>query len=379
MAETTNPTAPDPQVAKPLRFAIIGVGAGIFKLHRPGLAAIGADIVGVSDVNQEMGRRRAAELGCPFYADSHEMLLQTQPEVVSIITPHPFHAPLAIDSMRAGAHVLVEKPIAIQVAEADKMVETARETGRLLAVNYQMRHRPEIQAIHRLIQEGSLGILQHVDMVATWLRTAAYYKSGGWRGTWSGEGGGVLMNQAPHNLDLLCYFFGLPSRVVGWTRTLLHPLETEDTAQAMLEWPDGLLGSLHISTAEAGQPERLEITGTHGFIQLTKDAFVLNQFERDLREHIIISPGGFDAIGWSPATVELAKGSGDHLAVYRNLQDAIRNGAPLTASGESARMSLELANSMIYSSYKRTEVQLPLDRQKYAALLEDLKANRVLA
>lgn len=357
-----------------LKHVIIGVGAGVLNMHRPGLALATTELVGVADINTEVGYQRAQELGCPFYADYRAMLAETKPNVAVIITPHPFHAPIAIDCLRAGAHVLVEKPVAIQVAEADAMVEAAARAGRLLAVNFQHRHRADVRTARRLIQEGALGKLQHVAMTAAWPRTTRYFTVVPWRGTWVGEGGGVLMNQAPHQLDILCYLFDLPERVVAWTRTALHRIETEDTVQAMMEWPSGLLGSLHISTAEVGCAERLEIVGTGGSLQLSKDGVLtFERLETDFRTFMTESDNPFSQPAKHIEAVELEAGSGDHLAVYQNLHEAILGGAPLTCDGLEGRKSLELANAMILSSHTGSAVTLPLDRQQYAALLNELQ------
>src|SRR5437764_953673 len=151
---------------------------------------------------------------------------------VAVLAPHPFHAALTLDCLAAGAHVLVEKPIAVQVAEADLMIEAAERAGRLLAVNLQHRTRSEIRTADKLIQSGRLGDIQRVEMVAIWTRTTSYYAQAGWRGTWQGEGGGVLMNQSSHSLDLVCHLVGQPGRVVAWNRTLFHAIETEDTSMA---------------------------------------------------------------------------------------------------------------------------------------------------
>lgn len=358
-----------------LRHVVIGIGAGVSGMHRPAWQLETVELVAGSDVNVEAGRRIADELGCAFYADHRAMLAETRPDVAVILAPHPFHASLAIDCLEAGCHVLVEKPMAVQVAEADAMIETAQRVGRLLAVNFQQRHRPEIQAARRLIQEGHLGNIQHLDMTAMWTRTAAYYRSGGWRATWAGEGGGVLMNQAPHDLDLICYLLGMPRKVFAWTRTLLHPIEVEDTVQAMLEWPNGAIGSVHASTAEAGIPQRLEIAGTGGSLQIAHGVITFLRAETDLRDFVVQCPERFAQPRLVPEPVELPTGSGDHVAVYRNFHDAILHGAALVADGVGGRMSLELANAMIYSSYTHSEVELPLDRQKYAALFKDLKAH----
>ncbi len=361
----------------PLKHVIIGIGAGVFGMHHPAWQLETVQVVAGSDVNAKSGRRNADALGCAFYTDHHTMLAETQPDVAVILTPHPLHAQIAIDCLEAGCHVLVEKPMAVQVAEADAMIEAAARAGRLLAVNFQQRHRPEIQAARRMIQEGHLGEIQHLDMTAMWTRTAAYYHSGGWRATWTGEGGGVLLNQAPHDLDIICYLLGMPKTVVAWTRTLLHPIETEDTVQAMLEWPNGALGSLHASTAEAGIPQRLEIVGTGGSLQVGHGVLTFQRTETDLREFVAQCPERFAQPKLIPTPVELEPGTGDHVAVYCNFHDAILHGAPLMADGVEGRMSLELANAMIYSSYTHSEVELPLDREKYAALFEDLKAHRL--
>ena len=182
-----------------LRHAVVGIGAGIFRSHSLGLGLEEVEVVGGSDVAPEPGQDRAEEWGCPFYPNHRQMLAETKPDVTVIITPHPFHAPIAIDALNAGSHVLVEKPIAIQVKDADAMIAAARANNRVLAVNYQYRQLPHVRAMKRLIDGGQLGRIQRVTGVFPWMRTAAYYRRGGWRGTWKGEGGGVLMNQAPHN------------------------------------------------------------------------------------------------------------------------------------------------------------------------------------
>ena len=207
-------------------------------MHLPALQQETVEVVGVTDRDEAVSRARAAELGCPSFPDYRAMLRETRPDVAVILTPHPLHAPMAIDALRAGCHVLVEKPLAVHVAEADAMIEAADDAGRILAVNFQQRLRPEVLRAVELVRSGGLGRVQHLDLAVTWPRTAAYYQLAAWRATWRGEGGGVLLNQAPHDLDLVCHLLGSPARVVAWTRTKLHAIETEDTVQAMLEWPD---------------------------------------------------------------------------------------------------------------------------------------------
>jgi predicted dehydrogenase len=356
-----------------LRFAVVGVGAGVLHLHRPSLQADGVELVGVCDLQSALGQQRAGELSCPFFRDHQEMLAETRPDAVVVLTPHPSHAPITLDCLAAGAHVLVEKPMAVQLSDADAMVEAAAAAGRLLAVSFQHRHRPEVRAARRLIQSGRLGQIQRVQMLAIWTRTARYYTRAAWRGTWAGEGGGVLMNQAAHNLDLVCHLAGQPARVVAWNRTTLHPIEAEDTSAALLEWSSGALGTLCLTTAQIGEPERLEIVGTRAALEIWRGGLRFLDSEVDLRTFAAETEDPFAAPTLSETSIDQPEGSGDHAAVYANFLQAIRAGTPLSCDGVEGRLSLELANAMIYSSQRGCPVDLPLDRAAYAALLDELR------
>ncbi len=360
-----------------MRFAVIGVGANVFNLHQRALEANRVELVGVSDINLAAAEQRAEDLGCPAFQDHRELLAQTRPDAVAVVVPHPFHATIAIDCLQAGAHVLVEKPIAVEVAEADRMIQAAAQAGRLLAVNLQHRTRDEIRAARKLIQDGRVGDLQRIQMTAIWTRTARYYQQAGWRGTWRGEGGGVLMNQSPHTLDVVCHLAGQPSRVMAWNRTLYHAIETEDTSLATFEWSSGALGSLFVSTAQAGEAERLEIAGTRGVLQLSRAGLQFWQSDTDLRDFLATSqdPFGKPALQEVPVEIEHQPGSGEHTAIYANFLAAIEHGTPLVADGAEGRLSLELANALIYSSQRNELVALPLDRPAYHTLLEDLRAS----
>lgn len=360
-----------------MRLGVIGVGANVFSMHARAIEAHAAaiEIVGVADINLAAAEQRAAQVhpGCPYFSDHRELLAKTRPDAVAIVTPHPFHAPIAIDCMRSGAHVLVEKPIAVEVAEADQMIAVAQETNRLLAVNLQHRTRPEIRAAKQLISEGSLGQIQRVQMTAIWTRTRRYYELAGWRGTWRGEGGGVLMNQSPHTLDVICHLAGQPSLVAAWNRTIFHTIETEDTSAAMLEWPNQAIGTLLVSTAQAGDAERLEIAGTRGVLQITNGNLAFRESSTDLHDFLAESENPFGKLTLDAREVPLDSGGGDHAAIYANFIDAVERGAALVADGSEARMSLELANALVYSSATSQHVALPLDREAYAVLMDRLQ------
>jgi len=362
-------------------YAIIGVGAAVFRHHEKALAALQIRPIAVSDINTLVGRRRAEMLGCTFYADPLQLLKEMHPDVVVILTPHPLHATLALESLQAGSHVLVEKPMAVQIAEADAMVEMAQRQRRLLGVVFQHRFHPEIRAASQLIREGHIGDIQHVEVTAVWPRTADYYRLSPWRGTWAGEGGGVLMNQAPHHLDLLCYLVGQPGRVFSWTRRLRHAIEAEDTVQASLEWPGGALGSLHISTAELDMTDTIKIVGTKGMLEIHQCGAAVNlyTFNRDARAFAEQSQQTAVQVTTHTVPLKLDSGGGTHIEVYRDFHQALLNGTPLQSSGRDGRLSLELANALIYSSFTHKEVELPLDRQQYEALLARLRRDTVLS
>ncbi|HEY4200169.1 MAG TPA: Gfo/Idh/MocA family oxidoreductase [Devosiaceae bacterium] len=356
----------------PVRHAVVGIGASIFGEHRKGAELPEFELVGGSDVDPARGRPLAEALGVPFFTDHKEMLKAVQPEVVVITTPHPFHAPIAIDALNAGCHVLIEKPVALRVSEADAVIEAARRNGRLAAINFQQRCRGDMRTIARLLAEEQLGRVQAFEITMTWPRTKTYYDSGTWRGTWVGEGGGVIMNQAPHQLDLTCHLLGLPQSVFAYTPTTLQTMETEDTVHAVLRWPGGATGFLHITTAEAGRAERWEIAGTRGSVTLIDGQLTFKRMAEDFREVIAHSSQKMPHIIPEELPVTLEPGDGLHPDIYRNLYDAIRNGAPLVASISSALPSLELANALILSGHTGREVQLPVDRAAYEALFAEL-------
>ena len=357
-----------------MRYAIIGSAAGIALTHLRALAQLpNAQIVGMSDVAAERGAERAAEYNTPFFTDHKTMLAEVRPDIAVITTPHPFHAPIAIDAMEAGCHVLVEKPLAIEVAKGDEMIAAAERTGKVLAVSFQQRFRPAIEYARQIVTSGDLGDLVRVLMIEPWYRTSFYYGSAGWRGTWKGEGGGVLMNQGPHPLDLLCHLAGQPTKVWGWTRTRAHSIEVEDSAQAMLEFANGAPGYLTISTVETGVERRLQIIGDKAGLELVGENLNVLRFTPALSEHrsTVQEMWAQPAVGREE--VSLPGDGGGHLAVYKDLEDAIHTGRRPRCDGREALMSLELANAITLSSELGQPVTLPLDRQAYSTLLKKLQ------
>jgi predicted dehydrogenase len=357
-----------------LRYGVIGAGV-VAPLHVQAIAALDdAELVGIAAHDRELAVARAQEAGCPWFVD-HRQLLALEPDVVVVCTPHPSHPPLAIDALGSGAHVLVEKPLAVEAREADTMIDAADRAGRLLGVCFQQRFRPVIVAAHALVASGRLGELIRVSIVDPLYRPNSYYGTADWRGTWVGEGGGVLMNQAPHTLDLLCHLAGPPATVWGLSRRRSQPMEAEDTATALVEYRNGAVGTIAVSTVEPGV-QRIELVGDRGRIEITGEALTVERFEPPLSEHLPTAADMFEQPALVSEDVTLPAGAGDHFDVHRDFAAAIRGRTEPRVPARDARWSLELANAIVLSTHTGQAVPLPVDRAAYAALLADLRSGR---
>jgi len=368
------------RMAGEIKLALVGASGGIAETHLDAIAQYPEiRIVGMCDLVPDPMKARAAKAGCPTFTDWRAMFKAVKPDLVTITTPHPFHPTVAIDAMEAGAHVLTEKPMAVDVASADSMVKAAEKTGRILAVNYQNRLRAVYEHAKRMIAGGELGDLMRVLCVEPHYRCDAYYRSATWRGKWDSEGGGVLMNQAPHTQDILCHLVGLPKKVWGWARTRFHPMECEDSAQAMLEYPNGAPGYIATSTVEPSVEGRFQIVGEKASIEIAGDKITKVVVSPSTLTHMRGAKGMWESpkVGGEPVEIPPG-GGGKHVDVYRDLLGAIRESRQPRCNGSEGRMSVELANAIVLSSVTDRAVTLPLDRSAYAAVLADLRARKHL-
>jgi UDP-N-acetyl-2-amino-2-deoxyglucuronate dehydrogenase len=357
-----------------LRYGVIGAGV-VAPLHLQAIAALDdAELVGISSLDPEVAVARGREAGCTSFVDYRE-LIALEPDVVVVCTPHPSHPALAIEALEAGAHVLVEKPLAVEAREADAMIDAADRAGRLLGVCFQQRFRPVVAAARERIVSGRLGELVRVSIVDPLYRPNSYYGTAGWRGTWEGEGGGVLMNQASHTLDLLCHLAGPPSTVWGVSRRRSQPMEAEDTATALLEYRSGAVGAVAVSTTEPGV-QRIELVGDRGRIEIVGETLACERFEPPVSEHLPTATEMFEAPAIVSESVTLPAGRGDHLDVHEDFAAAIRTGGAPRVPARDALWSLELANAIVLSTHTGHAVPLPVDRDAYAALLADLRSGR---
>jgi UDP-N-acetyl-2-amino-2-deoxyglucuronate dehydrogenase len=354
-----------------LRYGLIGAGV-VVALHLEAIAALDdVELVGIVALNRDAAEARAREHGCRAF-DASDELLASGLDVVVIATPHPSHAELTIAALGMGAHVLCEKPLAPEVREADAMIAAADRAGRLLGVCFQQRFRPVIAAARRLIDEGRLGTLVRASIVDPLYRPNAYYRTADWRGTWKGEGGGVLMNQAPHTLDLLCHLAGPPATVWGVVQRRSQPMEAEDTATALLSYAGVAVGTVAVSTLEPGV-QRIELVGDRGRIEIVGETVAFERFEPPTSEHLPSATEMFDAPTRIAEPVELPPGRGDHRDVHADFAAAVREGREPYVPAREALCSLELANAIVLSTHEERAVTLPVDREAYAALLAQLR------
>jgi predicted dehydrogenase len=339
------------------------------------------ELAAVCDVNEDEARACGREHGVPFYADVGEMLSSERLDGVTVCTPHWFHPGIACAAFDAGVHVLTEKPMAVTLEDAERMVDTARAKGLLLGVVFQ--HRTDALQIRarEIVASGELGELHRLLLVAAWFRPEAYYRSDEWRGTWKGEGGGVLLNQAPHSLDSFIWISALmPDRVYGRTDTFMHRIEVEDRASALLHYPNGATGYVQASTSEYPGLSRMEFAGERGRMVLEDGSLRLGLLDRPLREfsETAEDQGARPQVTWSSRErPEGAEGSeagalrarAGHCQVIADFAESIRTGRSPMVPGEEGMKSLELAAAVVLSSHRNSEVPVPVPRKAYTELV----------
>jgi predicted dehydrogenase len=311
------------------------------------------------------------------FTDAEALIRSGAVDAVIIATPHYQHTTLGIAALEAGVHVMVEKPISSHKADAERLIAAhARHPQVVFAGMFQLRTEPRYQKIRKLIREGALGQIVRVNWINTdWYRTEAYYASGGWRATWKGEGGGVLLNQCLHNLDVLQWMVGMPQRVRGFCQFgRFHQIEVEDNVTAYLEWPNAATGVFISSTGEAPGTNRLEIAGSMGRLVLENHRLTFTRNETDMIEFSRTARQGFVKPEVWHIEIPFDNAVLPHAIMVQNFVNAILDGEPLIAPGEEGIHSVELANVMVYSSLLGQTVELPMDAAAWERKLQQLIA-----
>ncbi|MCS7033266.1 MAG: Gfo/Idh/MocA family oxidoreductase [Phycisphaerae bacterium] len=364
-----------------VRFGIVGYG-NMGSHHARSLQAgliEGASLGAICDTDPAALERARQKHQVPLFGTHQEMLAARVCDAVLIATPHYSHPPIALDAFAAGLHVLSEKPVAVSVNAARKLNEQyqSRYSHLKFGIMFQQRAYTLWRKLREVIASGEVGEIRRVTWIVTdWFRTWAYYGSGGWRATWAGEGGGVLINQCPHNLDLLQWLLGgmMPTRVtavasIGKT----HPIEVEDEVNAILEYPNGATGHFVTSTGEAPGSNRLEIAGDRG--KLVAEGGQITFFRTVESVDVInrTSPKLFPLVETWKCEIPVPPDPGKHHEqVVRAFVSGIRQGTPLIAEGVEGVRGLELGNAMLLAGLTRQPVELPMDGEAFDRFLEEL-------
>lgn len=309
-----------------------------------------------------------------LYASMTELLKDPEVDAVLVATPHYDHPTLAIEAMRAGKHVLIEKPAGVYTKKVREMNHIAEETELVFGIMYNQRTNPLYRKVRELIQNGELGEIRRTNwIITTWYRSQSYYNSGGWRATWKGEGGGVLLNQDPHQLDLWQWICGMPSRIQSFAYFgKRREIEVEDEVTAFVEYPNGATGVFITSVSETPGSNRLEIVGSKGKIVVEDEKLHFWQTRVDEAEFNQTYQGGFgEPEIWQIEVPIEVEERPEHQIITQNFVNSILHQEKLIAPGVEGINGLTISNAFHLSAWKDGWVDLPLDEEDYLTRLQE--------
>jgi predicted dehydrogenase len=366
-----------------VKIALVGLGNIGAGAYAPILKeSDSVEVVGVCDLVKQKADTWASALHTTAYYDHRDLLDKSSSglEAIIVAVPHYDHVPISIDAFQRGVHVLCEKPLAAHVNDARKIVfawEKAKEKRPriVFGIAFQQRALPRHRKLKEILQGGELGRLLRVTWINTaWFRSQAYYDSGDWRATWAGEGGGILTNQCPHDLDLYQWLFGMPSRISGHAHIgKYHDIEVEDEVTAYFEHDNGMVGHFIVNTAESPGTNRMEIVGENGTLvmekgtlALTRNSVSILKFCRETNE-----PFGKVDTSFSEIPVDDTQLQG-HPLVVRQFVQAIHGTGELVVHGVEGLNGLSMANAIMLSSFNGRPLDMPLNADEYEQKLKEL-------
>ena len=382
-----------------LKIGVIGVGniglANALKIQRQ---IPHANVTAICDKNTECLKIASKELGSEVsqFENLEDLINKQIIDAVYIATPHKYHCDTAIRCFKAGLHVLMEKPAGVYTQEVRDMNKVAADSGKVFSIMFNQRTDPVYWRLRELLQAKRLGLLKRINWIATeWYRSQAYFAQGGWRATWAGEGGGVLINQAVHQLDLWQWIFGMPDRLRAFCYFgKYHDIEVEDDVTAFLEYSDGVTGTFVTSTGDAPGTNRLEVTGDRGKVIIENKKLIFEELDIPERKFNIdnTQPFGKPKVieqevlttdtktkpvqDTNPvwAAPEMVSYLGEqHLGILKNFVDNILTGRKLITRGEEGVLGLSLSNAMYLSSWTDDWVALPPNESLFLEYLNKLK------
>ena len=337
-------------------------------------------LTAVADINDT--RLKWAKENLPenvkCFSDGREMIDSGECDAVLIATPHYFHPEFVIYALSHGLHAISEKPAGVYTKQVREMNEAAAKSDKVFAIMFNQRTNCVYRKLHEMIESGELGALKRVNWIITdWYRTQSYYDAAGWKATWDGEGGGVLLNQCPHQLDLLQWLCGLPVKVRAFCHEAKwHNIEVEDDVTAYMEFANGATGVFVTTTGDAPGTNRLELTFEMGKIVCEHDKLIFDRLNVNEREFCKTEPNGFAKPPMERIEIETDGKNEQHVGVLKAFTDRILSGGKLIAEGSEGINGLLLSNAMFLSSWLGKEISIPFDEELF---LEELNKRRKLS
>lgn len=370
-----------------LRIGVVGAGnigrqhiANLLCGEIPGatLQAVCARSLNLTSAHGELELPPEVQL----YRDHTEMLASPDIDLVLVATPTLNHKQLGLEVLHSGKHLLMEKPLAMTLLEADELLQQAKQNkpGQQFAVVLNQRFDPAYSRIKRIVDDGELGDIQRIAWTLShWYRPEIYFKVSDWRGTWRGEGGGLLLNQCIHNLDILQWIFGLPTELwasCGWGK--YHDIEVEDEVNSVLRFENGITGTFVASSGEAPGINQLDIVGDKGTLRYDGQQLHHHQLAEGTQAHSRSTAEMFSQPQCTVTEVQLDAGPQQHAALLREFCASIHSGTESSFSPLEAAKSVELADAMLLSAWTGQRVSLPVDRDHFAAEFEPRMAGSSL-
>lgn len=359
-----------------VRVGIIGIGnmgSGHAKSITGGEIE-GMKLTAIADINPDRLAWARASLpeGIALYDDAEKMMAGGKIDAVIIATPHYDHPTLAIKAFAHGLHVLSEKPAGVYTKQVRLMNEASEKSSVVFGIMLNQRTNCIYRKMKEIVASGELGEIKRTNWIITnWYRSQSYYDSGSWRATWAGEGGGVLLNQCPHNLDLWQWICGMPSKMQAFCHNgKWHDIEVEDDVTAYAEYPNGATGVFITSTADSPGTNRFEILLDGGKLVCENDKLMLYKNKIPERVWNATYKGGFGEPGYDVTEVETDGENPQHAGVLRAFAGAILHGTPLVAKGTEGIRGLMVSNAMHLSSWLQRPVELPIDEELFLSELQ---------
>ncbi|WP_054027555.1 Gfo/Idh/MocA family protein [Bacillus sp. FJAT-28004] len=368
---------------KSLNVGIIGLGAIGSGTHLKYLQTIDqVKLAGVCDLLKEKADHFAEEYNTVAYYNYQDFLEQADLDAIIIAVPHYDHPIIAIEAFKRGIHVLCEKPIAVHLNDANRMLDAYEHAQQqypdlVFGLMFQERTFPHYRKVKEILESGELGRLTRATWIHTdWFRSQAYYDSGDWRATWAGEGGGILTNQCPHTLDMYQWLFGLPNLISGHAHIgKYHDIEVEDEVTAYFEHDNGMIGHLIVTTAEIPGTNRMEIIGENGKLVLEEGRLVFTKNPISMLKYSNETDQRFSKMETErkEIAVDVVQNQNAHHYVASRFFNRILIGeGQLVAEGWEGPRSLVLANGIMLSSFTGQTVKVPFDTDVFEAKLKDL-------